>query len=274
MNVSGKTKIVGIFGYPIEHTLSPLMHNSAFEKLEINNCYVPFLVKPEDLSYAVQSIRSLNMLGVNITVPHKENAMPLLDNIDKEAAFIGAVNTVTNIEGTLTGYNTDGRGFMSSLSEEGISVDGKNIVIIGTGGACRAISYYLSEKASGLSLYDIDKARAEKLSNDLKEFRDNVVVLDRIEDAGNADIIINATPLGMKPDDPSPVHPDLISSDMVTCDLVYKKTNFLKQAGNKGARTIDGSGMLLWQGVLAFELWTGVKPPVDIMRKVLLSKIK
>ena len=163
MNVSGKTKIIGIFGFPIDHTLSPLMHNSAFDKLEMDNCYVPFRVSPEDLSSAVESIRSLNMPGVNITVPHKENVIPLLDKIDMEAAFIGAVNTVTNIDRTLTGYNTDGRGCISSLTEDGISIDQKNIVIIGTGGACRAISYYLSEKASKLSLYDIDKPKAEKL---------------------------------------------------------------------------------------------------------------
>ncbi len=274
MNVNGKTKIIGIFGYPIEHTLSPLMHNSAFDKLKMDNCYIPFRVSPEDLSSAVESIRSLNMAGVNITVPHKENVIPLLDKTDKEAAFIGAVNTVTNFDRTLTGYNTDGRGFISSLTEDGISIDQKNIVIIGTGGACRAISYYLSEKASKLSLYDIDKPKAEKLIHDLKELRDNVFPLEKIEGAGEADIIINATPLGMKPDDPSPIDPDLISSNMVVCDLVYKKTRFLQEAENKGAKTLNGSGMLLWQGILAFELWTGIRPPVEVMRDILLSNIK
>ncbi len=274
MNVNGKTRIIGIFGYPIEHTLSPLMHNSAFEKLKMNNCYIPFRVDPNELSNAVQSIRSLNLLGVNVTVPHKEHVLPLLDNVDKEAKFIGAVNTVTNNNGVLTGYNTDGRGFISSLSEAGITIDGKDITIIGTGGACRAVSYYLSEKASNLSLYDLDREKAGKLVKDLNEFRGNVFILDKPEDAGNSDIIINATPLGMKPDDPSPVDPALITSDKVVCDLVYKKTQLLKDAEKKGAKIIDGSGMLLWQGVLAFELWTGVKPPVDLMREILLSNIK
>ena len=274
MNVSGKTKITGIFGYPIEHTLSPLMHNAAFKDMGIDNCYVPFLVRPDDLPYAVQAIKALNMLGVNITVPHKETVMPLLDKIDREAAFIGAVNTITNIDGILTGYNTDGRGFMSSLKEEGVSVEGKEILIIGTGGACRAVSYYLSEKASRLSLLDINRPKAEKLANDLKEIRDNIHLLDSMEDAGKPDIIINATPLGMKPDDPSPVDPGFIKPGMVVCDLVYKTTTLLKEADKKGAKTINGSGMLLWQGVLAFELWTGVMPPVDLMRKVLLANIK
>jgi shikimate dehydrogenase len=274
MTVNGKTKIVGIFGYPIEHTLSPLMHNSAFESLEIDACYVPFRVSPDSLPDAVRAIRSLNMLGVNTTVPHKENVLPLLDTVNEEAAFIGAVNTVTNADGYLTGYNTDGRGFLSSLSEEGISIDGKNIVIIGAGGASRAISYYLCDKASTLSLFDIHKPKVEKLVSDLSEIQNNVSVLENMESAERPDILINATPLGLKPDDPLPVNPDLITSEMIICDLVYKKTTFLKEADKKGAKNIDGSGMLLWQGVLAFELWTGVKPPVDLMREVLLSNIK
>lgn len=273
-DVSGKTKIVGIFGYPIEHTLSPLMHNVAFKNLGLDMYYVAFRVLSEDLSVAVRAIKSLNLLGVNITLPHKENVVPLLDEVDKEAAFIGAVNTIVNSQGKLTGYNTDGKGFMSSLSEEGILIDNKDIFIIGAGGASRAISYYLSEKASKLSLYDIDKPKAEKLVNDLKKIRNNVFLLDNIKNINKPHIIINATPLGLKPDDPLPLSPDFITSDMVICDLVYKNTRFLQEAKSKGAKTLDGSGMLLWQGVHAFELWTGIKPPVDVMRQALLSAIK
>lgn len=274
MDVSGKTKVTGIFGYPIEHTLSPLMHNSAFRDLGLDMCYIPFRVAPEDLPDAVRSVRSLNLLGVNITVPHKENVIPLLDAVNEEAAFIGAVNTIVNSKGKLTGYNTDGRGFISSLSEKNIMINDKDIVIIGTGGASRAVSYYLSEKASRLSLFDIDKPKAEKLANDLSKIRSNIALLEDIENIGKPDIIINATPLGMKPDDQLPLDPVHISPDMAVCDLVYKNTKLLQEAARKGAKTIDGSGMLLWQGVLAFELWTGVKPPVDLMRKVLLSNIK
>ncbi len=274
MNISGKTKITGIFGDPVEHSLSPCMHNSAFEDLGMDICYVAFRVFPDALPNALQAVRSMNMLGVNITVPHKENVLPLLDKIDKEAAFIGAVNTVTNSEGILTGYNTDGRGFMNSLSEQGIEADGKEIVIFGTGGASRAISYYLSEKASRLSLYDIDRPKAEKLVGDLREIRDNVFLIDNMEMTGKPYIIINATPLGLKPNDPLPFNPDIITPNMVVSDLVYRKTSLLKEADSRGAKTIDGSGMLLWQGVLAFELWTRVKPPVGVMRKALLSKIQ
>jgi shikimate dehydrogenase len=274
MDVCGKTKITGIFGYPIEHTLSPLMHNAAFKALNLDICYVAFKVLPEALPQAVQAIRSLNMLGVNITVPHKEKVISLLDKVNEEASFIGAVNTVTNKEGILTGFNTDGRGFLSSLTEEGISIEGKNILIIGAGGASRAISFYLSEKASALSLFDTDRPKAQKLVNDLNLIRGNVSLVNNIEDTPLPDIVINATPLGLKPDDPLPFNPELITSKMVVCDLVYKKTGLLNVAEQRGAKIIDGSGMLLWQGVLAFELWTGIKPPVDIMRNMLLSKIR
>jgi len=274
MDVSGKTRIAGIFGHPIEHTLSPLMHNAAFQTLSLDICYVPFMVLPEALADAVMAIRSLNMIGVNITVPHKEKVIPLLDKVHEEATFIGAVNTVTNKDGILTGYNTDGRGFLSSLTEEGIAIEEKNILIIGAGGASRAVSYYLSEKASSLSLFDTDMPKAGRLVNDLSEIRGNVCLVTDLKNSMKPDIVINATPLGLKPDDPLPFNPDLITADMVVCDLVYKKTALLKEAELRGARTIDGSGMLLWQGVLAFELWTGVKPPVDIMRNLLLSKIR
>lgn len=274
MDVSGKTKIIGIFGYPIEHTLSPLMHNAAFKTLGLDICYVAFRVLPEELREGVRAIKSLNLPGVNITVPHKEKVIPLLDKINEEASFIGAVNTIVNSEGILTGYNTDGRGFISALSEKKISIENKDILILGAGGASRAISYYLSEKASRLSLFDIDKSKAERLIGDLNKIRNNAFFLDNIKDIGRPDIIINATPLGLKSEDALPLSPDSIASEMVVCDLVYKNTSFLQEAEKKGARTIDGSGMLLWQGILAFELWTGVKPPVDVMRKALLSAIE
>jgi len=249
------------------------MHNTAFRALKLDMCYLAFEVLPKDLPDAIKAVRSLNMLGVNITVPHKESVIPLLDGIEKESEFIGAVNTVVNSGGRLTGYNTDGRGFMSSLSEEGITVEGRELLIIGAGGAARAISYYLNEKASKLSLYDIDKPKAEKLVYDLRKINNNVFCCEDMQRIGKPDMIINATPLGLKPGDPLPLSPDLITSGMVIYDLIYRDTEFLREARKKNAKTVNGSGMLLWQGVLAFELFTGVKPPVDIMRQALLSKI-
>jgi len=274
MDVNGKTKITGLFGYPVEHTLSPAMHNAAFHSLGLDICYVPFRVSPEELPNAVRAVRALNLAGVNITVPHKEKVIPLLDRVNEEASFIGAVNTIVNNEGTLTGYNTDGRGFISSLTEKGVLIDDKEILVIGAGGASRAISYYLSEKASKLFLFDVDKVKAEKLINDLRKIRDNVSRLDDMKDIGRPHIMINATPLGLKNDDPLPLNPDLITPDTVICDLIYKKTKLLQEAEKRGAITLNGLGMLLWQGVLAFELWTGIKPPVNLMRNALLSKIR
>jgi len=274
MRISGKTKIVGIFGHPIEHTLSPLMHNSAFEALGLDMCYVAFDVSPEDLEDAVKAIRALGLLGVNLTIPHKERVIRFLDRIDDEASFIGAVNTIVYSDGTLCGYNTDGRGFIKSLSEEGIQFEGKRILIIGAGGAARAISYCLSEKTSSLHLYDIDRSKAERLVNDLTSFRKGVYLLDSLEDTGEQDMVINATPLGWKDEDPIPIRPETIRPGMVVCDLVYKNTRLLREAKERGAKTLDGSGMLLWQGVLAFELWTGRRPPVELMRKILLSNIR
>lgn len=273
MDVSGKTKITGLFGFPVEHTLSPAMHNAAFNSLGLDICYLPFKVAPEELPNAVRAVRALNLIGVNITVPHKEKVIPLLDKVHEEASFIGAVNTIVNNDGVLTGHNTDGRGFISSLTEKGVLIENKEILVIGAGGASRAISYYLSEKASRLSMYDVDKPKAKTLAGDLNKIRGNVFLLDKLENQGKPDIIINATPLGLKKDDPLPLNPDLITPDTVVCDLIYKKTKLLQEAENRGAITLDGLGMLLWQGVLAFELWTGIKPPVDLMRQALLSKI-
>jgi len=275
--ISGKTKVLGLFGYPVEHSLSPAMHNAAFEKLGLDCCYVTFSVKPELLKDAVNAVKALNLAGVNVTVPHKEKVIPFLDEVDKEAAFIGAVNTIVSKNEKLKGYNTDGRGFMKMLSEAGIKVKNKNVLVIGGGGASRAIGYYLCQNAAKLFLYDIDKKKAEKLIGDLNKIRGNVSLFSypRLggQELSNIDVIINATPLGLKKGDPLPVDVKLINRRHIVCDLIYKNTPLLQQASKKGCKTLNGLGMLLWQGVFAFELWTGKKPPVEVMRKALVRKI-
>lgn len=271
MNINGKTTVTGIFGYPVGHSLSPAMHNAAFLHLNMNFCYTPFSVKPEFLGDAVKAIRALNLRGVNVTVPHKEKVIPLLDKIDEEAAFIGAVNTILNSDGRLTGYNTDGRGFMESLAEADIQTDNKTILIIGAGGASRAISYYLAKKAARLFIYDLDANKVEQLTGDLGRIYTNVIHIKSLDSLSDIDILINATPLGLKETDPSPVDVSLLTERTAVCDLIYKKTPLLAAASGKGCRTINGSGMLLHQGALAFEIWTGVKPPVAVMRKALMD---
>lgn len=274
MKISGRTKITGLFGYPVEHTLSPAIHNAAFKALGLDYCYVPFLVHPDYLKDAVKAIKALNFRGVNVTIPHKEAVIPHLDDIDEEASFIGAVNTIVNEDGRLKGYNTDGRGFMQSIYECGIPVENRDIVIIGAGGASRAISYYLCQEAKALFIYDIDRAKAQKLVEDLKKIRNNTSFLEDIGSIERFNILINATPLGLKEEDPLPFTTTLLKPDQTVCDLIYKKTKLLREASKKRCFTLSGLGMLLWQGVFAFQLWTGKKPPVEIMRKALHNSLK
>ena len=274
MKITGRTKLTGLYGYPVEHTLSPLMHNAAFEHLGLDFCYLPFSVHPDSLKNAVEAVRALNLAGVNVTIPHKEAVIPYLDNVNEEALFIGAVNTIVNQEGTLIGHNTDGRGFMRSLAENKVSPENKKILITGAGGASRAIGYYLSQKADKLYLFDIDKIKLNKLASDLSEIRDNVSVLNDTTELSRFDILINATPLGLKTTDPVPFDVSVLSPHQTVCDLIYKSTPLLSHAKQKGCKTIDGLGMLLWQGVFAFELWTRTSPPVEIMKSALVSGIK
>ena len=273
LKISGKTKVLGLLGWPVEHSLSPAMHNAAFKHLGLDCCYLTFPVKPELLKDAVKAVRALDLTGVNVTVPHKEKVIPFLDKVDKEAAFIGAVNTIVNQGDKLTGYNTDGRGFMRSLSEARISVKNKNVLIVGAGGASRAIGYYLCQSASKLFLYDIDIKKAGKLIGALKKINNNVFPAGNINNLDQYDVIINATPLGLKKGDSLPVNVNLLKPKHVVCDLIYKSTPLLQRASRKGCRTLNGLGMLLWQGVFAFELWTGKKPPVEVMRKALTKNL-
>ncbi len=275
MDIGGKTKITGLFGYPVEHSLSPAMHNAAFKHMGLDYCYVTFSVRPDMLKDAVQAIRALNLKGVNVTIPHKENVMPFLDEISEDASFIGAVNTIKNEGGRLTGYNTDGRGFMQSLTDAGIDVTGKTIYIAGSGGAARAIGYYLCKEASTVWLYDVDTAKSDALKQHLNKLKDNISLADagliKSKDFfSKIDVIINATPLGLNVDDALPVDISLFDSKHIVCDLIYKETPLLRKAAVKGCKTMNGLGMLLWQGVFAFEIWTGIKPPVEVMREALL----
>ncbi|MDA8082141.1 MAG: shikimate dehydrogenase [Nitrospiraceae bacterium] len=273
MNISGRTKVTGILGYPVEQTLSPAMQNAAFAYLDLDYCYLPFLVRPDSLGRAVEGLRALNVAGVNVTVPHKEAVIPFLDGISDEAAFIGAVNTVVNRDGMLHGDNTDGRGFMRSLSERGIDPSGRKVLVIGAGGASRAVSYYLSEKAAELAIYNRGRDRLERLVSDLSGIRTNVRAAGTPEEAGAYDIIVNATSLGLRPGDPMPFDPSGLSGRQVVCDLIYRETPILAAAAAAGCSTLNGLGMLLYQGVLAFEIWTSKAAPVEIMKNALLASV-
>jgi shikimate dehydrogenase len=282
MMVSGKTKIYGIFGYPVEHTFSPAMHNAAFRKLGINACYVPFAVHPENLAAATKAVIPLGLCGLNVTVPHKEKIIPHLDELSEEARLIGAVNTIEVKKGRLIGHNTDGRGFLRSLRERAkYDPVGQRFLFIGSGGAARAVGFSLAlAGAEKITFCDMDREKADLLARDIRDrtgvdagtiTRDELKVF-----AASAGCLINATPLGLKKGDPLPIPSDSIDRRHLVCDLVYNppETKLLKAANARGAKGMTGLGMLLFQGVIAFEIWTdGVQAPVSIMKNALMKQI-
>jgi shikimate dehydrogenase len=284
-DVSGKTKVCALIGDPVEHTVSAAMHNAAFAELGLDFIYVPFRVQPERLAEAVAGLRALDVRGFNVTIPHKVAVMRLLDGLDPRAEKIGAVNTVVNEDGKLRGYNTDAAGFLRALSEGGIEPEGKKIVVLGAGGASRAISYVLAEKGAELTILNREQELdwawdiAKLIEYDLWK---RVTVLELRKDllAGalkDADVLVNATSVGMSPDvDVCPVPARMLRQDLVVFDVVYNpiETRLLREARAAGARTISGVEMLVWQGALAFETWTGQPAPFDVMRRAALEALK
>ncbi len=282
MTISGRTTIYGIFGHPVEHTFSPGMHNSAFKKLGMDACYVPFAVPPGNLEDAVRAVVPLGLRGLNVTVPHKERVLAFLDELSEEARLIGAVNTIEIRKGRLIGHNTDGRGFLRSLREHGgLDPKGKKFLFIGSGGAARAVSFSLAlAGAAAIVFRDLDARKASLLANNIRE-KTGVPAMTIGQEtlreyADDADCLINASPLGLKRTDPLPMPAQLIKRKHLVCDLVYNppETAFLKAAKKQGAKRLSGLGMLLFQGVIAFEIWTGEKAPVLIMKNALARQIR
>jgi shikimate dehydrogenase len=276
--ITGKTKICALIGDPVEHTMSPAMHNAAFKKLGLDYVYIPFRVKPAELADAVAGLRALGVRGFNVTIPHKVSIIPLLDNLDPLAEKIGAVNTVVHDSGSLKGYNTDAEGFLRALAGKGIEPRDKNIVVLGAGGASRAISYILTENGARLTILNrkLELSWAEDIARLIrKELRRKIKVgeLNRhiLSSAlEKADILVNATSVGMSPAGyESPVPAGLLKRRLIVFDIVYNPlmTRLLKEAKAAGARVIGGVDMLAWQGALAFEKWTGCPAPVDLMRR-------
>ncbi len=279
--ISGTTKLYGIFGYPVEHTFSPGMHNAAFKKLKMNARYVPFAVDPDSLRAAAKAILPLGLCGLNITVPHKQNIIAFLDELSEEARLIGAVNTIQIVNGKLVGHNTDGRGFIRSLHDNaGYNPRGKTVFLIGSGGAARAVGFSLAlSGVRKIFLYDVDSQKAETLARNIRK---KTGVDARALSAGDvasaadaAGCLINATPLGLKKSDPLPLNRELIQERHLVYDLVYNppETKFLKAAKERGAKRLSGLGMLLYQGVISFEIWTCVKAPIAVMKNALTRQI-
>ncbi len=283
--ITGKTRICALIGDPIEHSVSPVMHNAAFRKLGLDYVYVPFRVKAGELAQAVDGLRALNIMGFNVTIPHKVSIIPMLDGLDPLAEKIGAVNTVVNDGGNFRGYNTDAVGFLQALLERGIEPDGKDVVVLGAGGASRAISYVLAERNAHLTILNrqLELDWAEELAHRIyHDFEKEVRVLELSSEnlaaaLEGADILVNATSVGMSPQSQeSPAPAELLRSDLVVFDIVNNpvRTRLLKDAQAAGARTIEGVEMLVWQGALAFEKWVGQKAPFDLMRKETIKALE
>ncbi len=279
MVISGNTKIVGIIGHPVEHSLSPVIQNACFKELGLDFCYLPFHLFPQDLKAGIGFLRVMrNFRGLNVTIPHKETVLPLLDEVTKEAEEIGAVNTIEILENrSLKGHNTDARGFLAAFREKiGTSLKNQSVLMVGAGGVARAVGHRLSkEGVSEIIVVNRTPSRAEALAQQLRVWspplKTQVINQDEADLSqflSKTDLLINATSLGLHGTDPLPISLEGLKSTAVVCDLVYHRegTSFLKMAKGKGFKTVDGLPMLIHQGALAFEIWTGRKAPIHIMK--------
>ncbi len=280
--ITAQTKVVGIFGWPLGHSLSPLLQNAAFTAMGIDGVYLPFPVRPERLEQAVNAIRALNLAGVNVTIPHKVAVMPFLDELDSSAQLVGAVNTIVNIDGHCKGYNTDSEGYIRSLTTQGISISDRSAVVFGAGGAARAVVAGLV--AHGCKEIVIGARNEVQAANLAKAFAGtaNLSGVNWLSEPftkalGNCNLLINSTPLGMSSyaDHALPIDWAKVNREAVVSDLVYNPllTDFLRTAKQRGHVVISGAGMLLEQGMLAFTLWTGKAAPKAAMEKVLYDAL-
>jgi shikimate dehydrogenase len=285
--VRGGSRVVGVFGWPVEHSRSPAMHNAAFAALRLPYIYVPFPVRPEQIGPALQSLAALGIIGVNLTIPHKESALPFLDEITDEAREIGAVNTVHCLDGRLLGDNTDGRGFYEPLRELGLTLAGKSAVVLGAGGAARAVVFRLARERAKVTLVNRTQERAEQLAEAVAAagYDARSVQIVALEDApalgaalADAELLVQTTSIGMYPhtDAMPPVPLEAIHPDLLVYDLVYNplETRLLKAARLRGCRTLTGVKMLVGQGAAAFQRWTGLWPPTDVMEQAVLQGLK
>ncbi len=269
MNITAKTIPLGVIGHPIAHSISPEIHNFIIDCLELNYFYCAYHVLPQNIKAALEGVKALGIKGLNVTVPHKEAAATLCDEVDSYAARIGAVNTIVNENGRLKGYNTDAPGFMANLRRSGVCPEGKRAAILGAGGAARGVAAALLENGvSELRIINRTRSRAEELAADMGKFYG-----DRVKAADSAQgvqILVNATSVGMKSDDTPFTDFGVLDKDCAVCDIVYcpRETAFLQMAAEKGFKTVSGIGMLIYQAVIAFQLFTSQKPGEEIIEKL------
>ena len=283
MTISGKSKVYGVIGDPIGHSLSPAIQNAAFEASKLNCVFLAFRVKSEEVSKALDGIRALGIQGLNVTMPHKKAVISFLDEVDQNAKLLNAVNTIKNDNGKLYGLNTDGVGALEALRENGVEPKGKKVTLLGAGGAARAIAFALAKEANELSIVNRTLQSAAELADLLHQRFNSKVVAYTLSPlaikatVAEADLLINASSIGMKPNvNLTPVKRRWLKKDLAVMDIVYNptETKLAKDAKALGAKVITGVEMLIYQGAASFEFWTGCKAPVEVMRKAALSHLR
>lgn len=272
MPIDAKTRLYGIMGKPVSHSLSPTIHNAAFGHIGLNSVYVAFEVQEADVPRALDGFRALGVRGVSVTIPHKQSVIPFLDAIDPVAEKIGAVNTlVLDDQQHIHGYNTDWVGAMQAFNTV-TDLPDKTVLVIGAGGSARAVAFGLREKGAKILLANRTLSKGQALARDLGCECYPLAEVDHV----HADALINTTSVGMTPNiEKSPIPAAMLPNIPALMDIVYApaETRLLREAKQAGCRTVDGRYMLLYQGVAQFEMWTGRKAPVDVMREKLFSQL-
>jgi shikimate dehydrogenase len=282
MEVSGRTKVCGLIGDPVKHTLSPIMHNAAFTHLKLDFIYVAFQVRKQELENAIGGMRSLGIRGLNVTMPHKNAVINYLDELDSTAKFMEAVNTILNENEKLIGFNTDGVGALKALKENGVNLNGKKMLLLGAGGAANAIAFHSAQEVEELAILNRTPEKAKKLAEALrrkfgKTIEGNLLSASIIkEELKDSDVLINATSVGMHPNfDQSLVDPEWLRPDLCVMDIIYNplETKLAKNAKSKGAKVISGIDMLVYQGAASFEVWTNQAAPIKAMKQAVLNNL-
>ncbi len=282
--ISGTTTLLGLIGSPVGHSGSPAMYNYSFQKLGLDYAYLAFDIKKEEVAKAIEAIRTFKMRGCNVTMPDKTEVVQYMDELSKAARMMGAVNTIVNEDGKLIGHMTDGEGFVSNLRDHGIEIAGKKITVAGGGGAATAIQvqcaldgareisiFNMKDAFFGRTLETVEKIKKEKPDCKVQAF-DLADEKKMTEEIASSDIFVNATIVGMKPMEQESVVKDVsaLHQGLVVCDAVYnpKETRLLREAKEAGCTCISGEGMLLWQGVAAFKLYTGQEMPIQEVKEL------
>ncbi len=278
MTVTGKTKVVGVWGHPVGHSRSPAMHNAALQALGLDWVYVPFEVAPDDLAAAVAGLRALGLAGVNVTVPLKETVPPLLDAVDEDASRIGSVNTIHNRNGRLYGYSTDGAGFLHSLEAAGQPTQGRRVLLLGAGGSARAVAHALASRGCHCRIANRTEERAAALARAVNaRYPHAAAVAGWGAEAEGFDLLVNTTTLGMQPNAGAmpALPPNAFTARPFVCDLIYAPahTRLLAAATAAGCETMNGVKMLVWQGALSLALWTG-RPLEEIPVAVMEAAVR